>query len=78
MKDENWVRVMLNQSSVFERNFHFSQLPPLPRNQLAEEHGVIAPNILKGPRDDKHLPQPAKPHRGASPPPPRSHTTLQV
>jgi len=34
--------------------------------------------LFEGLRDDKHLPQSAKPHSGASPPPPRSHTTLQV
>lgn len=72
------AKPMLNQSRVFETNFHFSQPPPLLLDQLAKEHGVITPKILKGPRDDKHLPQPVKPHRGASPPPPRSHTTLQV
>lgn len=54
------------QVSTFGR---FQLHPKGKGNHSADRSGI---------RDDKHSPQPEKPHSAASPPPARSHTTLQV
>lgn len=64
-------RILYMKNQVLDGKFHFH----IFFTALAKAYETVMHNSFS---DDKHLPQSAKPHSGASPPPPRSHTTLQV